>query len=418
MKGGQRLTADVPMDFDEAIRVVRERIVPLPARAVPLLEASGLVLAAPVAATHPIPPFDNSTVDGFAARAADVRGASETHPVELRIASEVMAGNAGRVPVGPGEAARIMTGAPIPPGADAVVMLERTTWQGDRVAIERAAEAGAAIRSAGEDLAPGDVAVEAGTPLGPAEMGILASVGCAFPTVRPRPRVAVLATGDELREVDEELAPGCIRSSNHWTIAGQVEEAGGIPIRLGIARDDPADLAARIDRARDADVLVTSGGVSVGDRDRVQEVLTAAGFVKVLWRVRSSPGKPLLFGQLGSTLVFGLPGNPVSSMVAFENFVRPSLRRMQGDALPERPHVWARLAGSLRGPRDRRHFARVRLFHEPGGSRIEEVLPHGSGNLRSMVRANGLAILPEGTDRYEDGDVVEVIALGNARDVS
>jgi molybdopterin molybdotransferase len=372
----------------------------------------GRVLAAPAVASHPVPPFAGSMVDGFAVRAADVDGARAESPVELRIVADIMAGDPGLASVGPGEAARIMTGAPVPPGADAVVMLEWTSWTEERVSVERPVAPGAALRAAGEDLAPGDVAVEAGTPLGPAETGVLASIGWSRPSVRPRPRVAVIATGDELRDVDEELTPGCIRSSNHWTIAGQVGEAGGVALPLGIARDDPADLAARVEKARVADVLVTSGGVSVGDRDQVQEVLGEAGFEKIFWRVLSSPGKPLLFGRLGSTLVFGLPGNPVSSMVAFENFVRPTLRRLQGDRYPDPLRLWARLSGTLRAPRDRRHFARVRLIHEPDGPRIEEVVPHGSGNLRSMVRANALAIVPEGVDRVDDGATVEVVVIG------
>jgi molybdopterin molybdotransferase len=351
-------------------------------------------------------------VDGFAVRAADLAGATAEHPVELRVVATIPAGDPGERTVGPGEAARIMTGAPLPPGADAVVMLEWTSWSEDRVRVERETDAGAAVRRPGEDVDRGEIVLEAGRTLGPAALGVLASVGCARPAVYPRPQVAVLVTGDELLGIDEPLAPGRIRSSNDWTLAGLVREAGGIALELGIAPDDEDELASRIAAGGTADVLLTSGGVSVGDRDRVPAILEAAGFEKIFWRVMASPGKPLLFGRLGKTLVFGLPGNPVSSMVAFENFVRPTLRRLQGDPRPERDRMRARVRGELAGPEDRRHFARVIWSRGRRGPVVREVGPHGSGNLRSMARANGLAVLPEGVARRDEGDEVEVMVLG------
>jgi molybdopterin molybdotransferase len=249
--------------------------------------------------------------------------------------------------------------------------------------------------------------------LGAAEVGVLASVGKARVRVHRRPVVAVLATGDELLGVDEKLVRGKIRSTNDYSLAGQVREAGCEALLLGIARDDAADLAARIGRAQGADVLLTSGGVSVGDHDEVQEVLVREGFRKIFWRVASSPGKPLLFGTLGAAHVFGLPGNPVSSMVAFENFVRPFLRMLQGDRSPDRPKVSARAADEIKGPDSRRHFARVRVSYGSAGYVAREVRPHGSGNLRSMVNANGLAVVPEGSARIPEGGSVEVILLRN-----
>ncbi len=411
MSERRRLVADAPIDFDDAALLVRQAVAPFDPAPIPLAQAQGLVLAEGVVASHPVPPFASSMVDGFAIRAADVAGASPETPVELAVVSEIMAGDRGEREIGPGEAGRIMTGAPLPPGVDAVVMLEDTSWTPGRVRVEREVAPGKALRSVGEDLAAGDLVVDVGTPLGAAALGVLASIGCANPVVRRRPRVAILATGDELLAVHEELVPGRIRSSNDRTLAGQVREAGGVPIELGLVGDDREELRAGIERARDADVLVTSGGVSVGDRDEVQDVLAEAGFEKILWRIRSSPGKPLLFGRLGSLLVFGLPGNPVSSMVAFENFVRPTLRRLQGDASPERPRIRARVAGQLKGPKDRRHFARVRCTIELDGPVVREVGPHGSGNLRSMLNANALAIVPEGIARLDEGATVEVVRL-------
>ncbi|HMB68442.1 MAG TPA: gephyrin-like molybdotransferase Glp, partial [bacterium] len=298
-----------------------------------------------------------------------------------------------------------------PRRSGAVVMLEWTEFSPGRVRVERRVEAGRFIRRVGEDVREGDEVLPAGTRIGAAELGVLASLGCTRFAVHRRPRVAVLATGDELLEAHEPLAPGRIRSSNSWTLAAQAREVGAEVRDLGIARDDPGDLARRLEQGRDCDVILTSGGVSVGDRDHVQEVLGSLGFRRIFWRVLASPGKPLLFGKLGDALVFGVPGNPVSSMVSFENFVRPLLARMAGHARPDRPRVRAVLGDPLRGPADRRHFARVRLVWDRDGFVAEEVRPHGSGNLRSMANANALAVLPEGVERRERGEMVDVVML-------
>ncbi|MFN8177031.1 MAG: gephyrin-like molybdotransferase Glp [bacterium] len=407
-----RLVLDAPLPFDEAVRRVRAEVAPLAAEEVALEEAYDRVLATEVRATESLPPFAASTADGWAVRSADVQGASDASPVELDVVGDLVAGSAPGPSVGPGRAVRIMTGAPVPDGADCVVMLEWTEWTERRVRVQRSATAGSKVRRVGEDVTAGDVVLRPGRCLAPADVGLLASLGIAHVTVRRRPGVALLVSGDELLEPTDPPQPGKIRSSNDWALAGQIRSAGGLPQRLGIARDDLADLATRLSRARGADVLVTSGGVSVGDRDLLREALSRAGFREILWRVASSPGKPLLFGRLGATLVFGLPGNPVSSMVAFENFVRPVLRLLQGDARPDRPRIRARVVGALSGAKDRRHFARVRVAYGEHGYSAREVGPGGSGNLRSMVEANGLAVVHEGRGRVEAGETVEVMLLG------
>jgi molybdopterin molybdotransferase len=409
--GPSRLVADEPLPFDEAERLVRGEVAALPCEDVPLDEAYGRVLGAPVRASHPLPPFANSAVDGWAVRSGDVASASDAAPVRLDVVGEATAGHAAGSRVGPGQAVRIMTGAPMPEGADALVMLEHSEWTARHVAVRRAAPPRRHVREAGEDVAAGTEVLPCGRELTPADVGLLAALGVPRARVHRRPAVAVLASGDELLEAHEPLAPGRIRSSNDRTLVGQARAAGALAARLDLVRDSIEDLVRRLEEARGADVLVTSGGVSVGDRDLLGAALQRAGFRKIFWRVRSSPGKPLLFGRLGDALVFGLPGNPVSAMVAFENFVRPSLRRLQGDPRPDRRRVVARAHAALEGPEDRRHFARVRLAWGPSGYVVREVGPAGSGNLSSMVAANGLAILPEGTRRIDAGQPVEVIVL-------
>jgi molybdopterin molybdotransferase len=399
------------LPFDEAKRRVNAEIAPLEAEDVDLDEAYGRVLVHPITAPHPLPPFTNSAVDGWAVRAQDVEGATDAAPVSLDVVGEVAAGGTAGIALSPGQAMRIMTGAPLPDGADALVMQEHTEWTERRVRIRRPAKPGRHVRRAGEEASQGDEVLPAGRALRAAGVGMLASLGVARVRVHRRPNVVVLATGDELLEAHEPLSPGKIRSSNDRTLVGQARAAGAVARRLTPVRDDRERLVERIDTARGADVLITSGGVSIGDRDLLAIALECLGFRTIFWRVASSPGKPLLFGRLGSMLVFGLPGNPVSSMVAFENFVRPALRTLEGDRSPERPRVAARLAAAISGPHDRRHFARVRLAHDGSEWIAREVGPPGSGNLRSMVEANALAVLPEGHGRAEAGDRIEVMVL-------
>lgn len=405
----EKLPPAFVLPLDEADRLVREAAVPLEFEHVDLRAARGRVLAERVLAGEALPPFDASSMDGFALRAKDVAASRSDSPTTLRLLGEIPAGEAGAQGVEPGTCIRLYTGSPIPPGADAVVPFERTSWDRERVLVEKSAAPGDNIRRRGEDVKIGDVALEPGISIGAAESGLLAALGIPSVLVARRPRVAILVTGNELLSAHEPMRPGAIRNANGETLVGQVLEAGGEPIELGVAHDDRDEIVRALERARGSDVIVTSGGVSVGDHDEVKGAFERLGVERVFWRVAASPGKPVVFGRWEKTLVFGLPGNPVSSMVTFELFVRPTLRRLQSDRSPDRPRRLARLAADLRGAGDRRHFARVRVAPDGESLIATEVGTRGSGNLHSMVLANALAIVPEGKGTLSRGSVVEVI---------
>jgi molybdopterin molybdotransferase len=341
-------------------------------------------------------------MDGYAVRAADLVGASEAAPVTLPVAYEVPAGGDAPRPLGPGEAARIFTGAPLPPGADAVVMQEDTE-PGPAVAAFRIAPAPRAhVREAGEDFDLGDELIAPGAVLGSAHQGVLASIGRTVVSVHQRPRVAILSGGDELVEPDRSAAGGRIVSSNSYTLAAQCRELGAQPVYLGIAEDRPESIEARLRAGLGADVLVSSAGVSVGDHDHVRGVLEKLGCRLAFWGVKMKPGFPLAFGVIESTgqLVFGLPGNPVSTAVTFEEFVRPALRRMMGHVAIHRPVVRARFEGHYRKQPGRLHFVRVALEATAEGYVARPTGSQSSGVLTSMIRGQGLAVVP-----LESGDV-------------
>lgn len=392
------------MEVEEARRAILAAVEPLESEAVPLLAALGRTLAEDIAADEDIPPFDNSAMDGYAVRAEDIAGAGPQQPVSLAVVATVAAGEVRREPLRPGQAVRIMTGAPIPPGADAVVRFEDTDEglgaapeRTGRVQIMRAARVGHDLRRAGEDVRRGEVVLERGTPLGPAEIGLLASLGRSRLTVARRPRVAILATGDELVEIDQPLAPGKIRNSNSYSNYAQVLRYGGEPIMLPIARDTVADVTARIEEglARGADLFLTSGGVSMGDYDLVKRVLHDLGQVR-FWQVRMQPGKPMAFGHLRGVPLLGLPGNPVSAMVVFEQFARPAILKMQGRRRLRTPQVEVTLLDQAKAYADRVRFLRAIVGQDIEGRWTARLTgPQGSGILSSMVRANALAIIPK-----------------------
>lgn len=382
---------------------------PLPAERVALRAARGLVTAEEVRATEALPAFANTAMDGYAVRSADVAGV----PVELTVIGTVAAGAKPSLTLGPGDAVRIMTGAPIPPGADAVVMVEATEDLGDgRVRIVESVPAGQHIRGAGEDVRPGQVVLAPGTLLTPGYLGVLASLGHADVVVRRRPRVGVLSTGDELVEVGVPLEVGQIRDSNRHTLLALCDEAGFDAVDLGLVPDDEVRIEAALrDGAGRCDAVLTSGGVSMGSFDYVKVVLDRIGDMRWM-QVAIKPAKPLAFGLIGQVPVFGLPGNPVSSMVSFELFARPALRIMGGHPAPERPRRRAVVEGSLKRHADGKvHFARVRLaVGEDGVLRARSAGGQGSHQLTAMAGADGLAVLPDGLGAA-DGDTVEVIDL-------
>jgi len=404
--------AELMLTVEEALERVLAEFHPLAPEQVPIIGALGRVLAEDVVADADIPPHANSSMDGYAVLAADTAGASRQAPNRLRVVGELAAGYVAHAAVVPGTAIRIMTGAPIPSGADAVVRVEDTESAGEWVEILAEAPEGQYVRPAGEDVRQGELALSQGTLVRPPEVGMLATLGHSHVRVVRRPRVAVLATGDEVVAVEEPLAPGKIRNANSYSNAAQVIKYGGIPVMLGIARDRVEELTAKISAglAMEVDLFLTSGGVSVGDFDLVKDVLAAEGEIE-FWRVRMKPGKPLAFGRIGGVPVLGLPGNPVSVMVSFEMFVRPAILKMLGMTDWERRTVEATLMDAVRRKDDRRHYLRVRVEQHDGQYRAFLTGGQGSGILSSMVKANALAIIPEDWTHAPVGAQVRVIML-------
>lgn len=380
------------------------------AESVPLAQALGRTLARDVRAAEDIPPFTKATMDGYAVRAADTRPTGQGS-VSLDVLEDLPAGRPTRTVLGPGQAIRIMTGAPLPGGADAVVMVEDTERAGRRVDVRRDIRPGDNLGLAGEDLKKGQVALERGALIGPAEVAVLAAAGVARVAVSRRPRVAVIATGDEIVEPGERKRRGQIRNANGPALVALAAAAGAEPVYLGIARDRNASVAARLAKARRADVLVLTGGVSVGDYDLVKSGLEAAGVKPVFWRVRIKPGKPAFFGVRGRQLVFGLPGNPTSAMVTFHLFVRPALDRLLGRAVVGPEPAAAVLAETIVLKPGRTQFLRGRLV---GRGPVLKVAPYEdqrSGVLRSMVRGRVLIVVPADAERLEAGSEVEILPL-------
>ncbi|MEP7326271.1 MAG: gephyrin-like molybdotransferase Glp, partial [Gemmatimonadota bacterium] len=387
-----------------------------PALRIPLDDALGLVLAEAIVSPLDIPPHSNSAMDGYAARAADVRGASARAPVRLTVVEHIAAGQLPARAIGAGECARIFTGGPLPRGADSVIRQEDTDQGKDVVTITSDRDAGVNCRAAGEDITRGATVLEAGRELEAAELGVLASLAVAHPLVYRRPRVAILASGDEIVDLDqaEKILDGSrIGSSNSHALVALVERAGGHPVNLGIAADSPESLREHLERARDCDLLVTTAGISVGEHDHLREVIEAMGGVLNFWRLRIRPGAPAGFGMLGGMPWIGLPGNPVSTMVTFELLVRPAIRVMSGRALPFRRAIAVTLAEGVSVKPKLQHFLRAVVSH--GAERRTATLtgPQGSGILTSMVRANALLMLPEGQFDTPAGAMVQAIMLND-----
>src|SRR5215210_7992828 len=404
------------IEHPEAVRLVLENTHRLPAEDVPLVEARGLALAEDLEARFDSPPFDNSAVDGYAVRSIDASEAGRT----FRVVDEAPAGRPAQRSVGEGEAIKIFTGGVIPEGADAVVMVENTSGWGEEFELGKAASPGQNVRRSGEDVREGDVILKRGTEVGPPEIALAATQGYGRLPVHRRPKVVVLSTGSELVEPGaRDLEPGEIYDSNSFALIAQAHEVGAEARRISAASDD-ADLIrdAVREALETADVVVTSGGVSVGERDLVKSTMLELGVEQVFWGVKFKPGKPLFFGMKGDVRFFGLPGNPVSAMVCFELFVRPALMKMMGREDRKRPHVEVYFEEDVKNQFGRMHAMRVSLERRPGGWLARSVGAQGSGLVSSLKRADALALIGPETGGVRAGEPVEAIMLREEKLVS
>jgi molybdopterin molybdotransferase len=406
----------------EAVAEITSRIVPRDAERVPLLDALGRVLAAPAIASYTLPQWDNSAMDGYAVLAADIAGATPEQPVSLDVPETVAAGAFATRPVQRGVAIRIMTGAPLPEGADTVVRVEDTDGGIDRVSVRNDRDARKNIRPRGEDFSEGSTVMGAGTPIAAAQLGVLASLGYREVEVHRRPIVAIAGSGDELVDLDqfEEVKAGRrIVASNRYTLDALIRQAGGVPRNLGNAADTPESLRAVLERSKGADLLVTSAGASVGEFDYTRQVLESMGADLRFWRVRMRPGAPLGFGTLDGMPWLGLPGNPVSAMVTFELFARPVIRRMLGHSRLHRRPIAVVLEEPVSTGARLTHFLRAIVsVREDGVASARLTGPQGSGILTSMSIANALLVVPDDCNRVEAGDRLNALPLSEDAQLS
>jgi len=417
------------LTVEEALQKILGEISVLDTESVPIMDAMGQVLAEDIVSDINVPPLDNSAMDGYAVQARDTTGASEKTPKVLKVIDTVIAGAISRKEVTPGTAVRIMTGAPLPKGADSIVQFENTDEEKrrkaspdepvTRIGICEEVKAGNHVRLAGEDIARGKTILKQGIIIRPAEIGLMASIGRSRVKVIRRPVVAVLSTGDELVEIGQPLPEGKIYNSNSYSIASQVKRYGGIPKILGISRDNEKELVSKLKEAQDADMLLTTGGVSMGDYDMVKDILARDGEM-VFWKVRVKPGKPLAFGKIkgksqdGKARTIphlGLPGNVTSCMVSFELFVRPALLKMMGKKKLDKPIVPAIIEENVKNDAGRRIYDRAIVEKRDGHYYARLTGPQGSGILTSMSLANGLVLIPEETDKVHKGDTVQALML-------
>ena len=403
--------------IEEALSIILAHIKPLKSESFELADCLDRVLTRDYTAREDIPPFANSAMDGYAVRAVDTRGAAPERPIILAVLEDLPAGRVSRFEVGENQAIRIMTGAPLPPGADSVVKVE-DTGSGkvedkgrEMVLIYQEADPGEHVRAAGESVKKGELVLERGTVLRPQEIGLLAALGYSRVNLIPPPRVGIISTGDELQKIDEELRPGKIRDCNLYSLAAVVRQYGGIPVTLGIASDRKEELKRRLTVAFTTNLILTSGGVSVGKYDLVREVLSEMGGELLINRVAMKPGKPLTFTMARGIPVFSLPGNPVSVLVSFLQFVRPALLKMQGKTKLRKPEVDAILVEDCEERTGRTHLVRVTVELEDGVYYARPTGPQGSGILRSLVLSNGLMVIPPNRGPLKAGTEVKVIMI-------
>jgi len=378
---------------------------------VDLLTSLARVIGEDIIAPFDIPPWDNSAMDGYAVRFDDIKTASPESPVSLRVIDELPAGSLPKNHLKAKEAIRIMTGAPLPPGADTVVRKEDTIFSGDTVQILIAPKKGENVRLTGENVKQGDKVISAGTLLRPPHIGMIASLGKSMVSVYQVPRVAILSTGDEVIDIDEKGDASKIINSNTYSLAAQVKECGALPILLGIARDNKTELREKLSQSLSAEVIITTGGVSVGEYDFVKEIFEEMGIEVKFSKVAMRPGRPTTFGIMGEKLFFGLPGNPVSCMVCFEQFVRPALLKKMGHQKLFRPEIEAILEDDVETKKNLRFFIRVRLVTKEGKIYATTTGDQGSGILKSMVKADGLMVVPEDKTLVKAGEKVKVQLL-------
>ena len=417
------------LTVEEALQKILGEVNVLETEYVPIMDSLGQVLAEDIKSDINVPPLDNSAMDGYAVRAADTKGASEKTPIILKVIDTVIAGAISKKELTPGTAIRIMTGAPLPKGSDGVIQFENTDEEkrkqtatdnsATQVGIYEEIKTGNSVRSAGEDVKRGSIILKQGTTIRPAEIGVMASIGRAQVKVIRRPVVAVLSTGNELVEVGKPLPEGKIYNSNSYSIGSLVKKYGGIPKMLGFALDNEKSLIGKLKEAQDADMLLTTGGVSMGDYDMVKDILARDGEM-VFWKVRVKPGKPLAFGKIkgksqdGKARTIphlGLPGNATSCMVSFELFVRPAMLKMMGKKKLDKPAVPAIMEDSVKNDAGRRIYDRAITEKQNGQYHARLTGPQGSGILTSMALANSLVVIPEETDKVNKGDTIQALML-------
>jgi molybdopterin molybdotransferase len=400
------------ISFQQALQKIRKEAQPCSTEKVKLRNALHRTLGEDIVAKENIPPFDNSAMDGFALRSNDVRNATKKNVVRLKVVGESSAGSPFDERIGQNESVRIMTGAKIPAGADAVVPIESVeVLDDDTIQVNAPVKAGAHVRRAGEDVRKKETVLRKGEFLAPARIGLLASLGYSKVSVARKPRVHILATGDELVQIDDKLNEGQIRNSNSYTLASYVEQTGGEPEVLGIAPDKKKKLRKAVGKALDCDILLITGGVSVGKYDVVKDILERVGVKIEFWRVNIKPGKPLVFGTFGKTLVFGMPGNPVSTSVAFLQFVRPAMRKMLGDVGTTDLQISAILDEPISKHDGKQHFVRGIAASRNGQMHVRTTGTQSSGALSSVAKANCLIIMPEKTMSLKKGSRVLIELL-------
>lgn len=397
------------ISVQEALDIIINEVKPLEKETVDIFTSLWRVVADNVVAGNPNPPWDNSAMDGYAVRSADLKGASESSPVTLKVAYDLPAGSVPEGPVEEGSAVRIMTGAPVPEGADSVVMVEKTEGKDGDVLVKAETAPGENVRKKGEDFDQGDVVIRAGTVVRPPEISMLATIGSLSVSVFRRPKVGVISTGDELVDVGTPTPPGKIADSNGYTLSALVAETGSEALQYGIAQDNKESLEKRLSAAAtQSDCIITSGGVSVGDYDLVKDVLSGMGSTMRFWKVAMKPGKPLAFGMIEGKPLFGLPGNPISSMVTFEQFVRPVLLKLAGRKAIFRNTFKATLTEGFKTRPGRMTFFRAVLRSSDEGLTVEPLTGQGSGTVSTMVRANCFIIVPAEASGFSEGDTVRV----------